>query len=180
MNREEVRELLTEASAIDGRPFTETMVMAWHKILRDLRPEQAMAALENHFATSDRRLMPAHIVEGVKEVRAQLMGGFQDAGQSLEVPDANPDDVGAYLLAVKSQRMRAGDGEQRPVKALVASLADRKRIPPMPVREATPMVVQCPRCKALVGRPCRSANRNRAPHDERVDAMAEWKRSRSA
>lgn len=182
MTRDEVRGLLKDAAAFDGRPVSEDMVEAWYGVLRPLIASQAWTAMQNHFATSDRRLMPVHIVDGVKEVRTELMRDFQDAGQTLEIPDADPDDVGAYLAAVKAQRVRAGNGAERkrPVQAMLEAVERGLGLPSFPVREATPMAVQCPRCKALVGRPCRTAHRSRAPHEERVTDLAEWKRSRSA
>jgi len=181
MNRTQVRNLLKAASVFENRQFKDddgSLVDAWHKLLRGLDADQAMQAMQNHFMSSDRWLMPVHIVEGVRKIRDEIMRDFHGAGQSLEVPDADPDKVVLYLEAVRSQRTRAGDGQVRPVQELVASAAGRMSLPTAQyrsVRPSTPLVVECPKCKAPVGRKCRSATRPRStPHDERVTAQEEW------
>jgi len=180
MNRGEVRALLKAAAVFENRQFHDdnTVVDAWHQLLRPLDPDQAMQAMQNHFRSSDRWLMPVHIVEGVRKIRDEIMRDFHGAGQSLEVPDADPDRVDLYLEAVRNQRSRAGDGQVRPVKELVASAAGQMSMPNSQyrtLRPTTPLVVQCPKCEAPVGRKCRSATRTRnTPHDERGAAWKEF------
>lgn len=177
MNPQEVQELLLEASAFDGRMVTEETVTAWHRILRDYRADQAMQAMRNHFATEDRRLMPVHIVQGVKKIRSELMGGYQGPGLALEAPQEDPDNVMKYLAEGLRQRSLAGDGVR--VQQAPQLLASIGRMPAhIMTRETTPMVVACTEetCRARVGRQCRTKKgETRAPHSQRVDAFRAWK-----
>lgn len=172
----EVQELLEEASAYDGRQVNDTVVAAWHKLLRDLRADQAMEAMRRHFSTEDRRLMPVHVVQGVKRLRAELMGDYQGPGLPKEVPAADPDDVLRYLVAGLAQRSMSGDGAPaRDVPQLMAGVGQM----PAEFRQTTPMVVPCAECRALVGRTCRGKTGHpRVPHVARLDAFEEWKRGR--
>lgn len=181
MNRDEVRDLLRHASHFDGRPVNEEMVEAWHGILRPLHADQAMQAVQNHFSSSDRKLMPSHVVEGVKKVREEMMVDFQAAGQPLEIPDADPDDPQAYILAIREQRTRHANGVRVPINRMIDATKKAISAPGPSFREATPTVVACSKCQALVGRSCRTAGyRSRSPHDERLVSFEEWKRVRSA
>lgn len=173
MNPSEVQEMLLEASAFDGRLVTDEVVDAWHRILQDMRMDQAMAAMRAHFASSDRRLMPVHIVQGVKKIRTELMRDYQGPGGSPEIPSTDPDDVMKYLAEGVERRIRAGDGERSPRLALVRGVG---QMPPE-LRETTPLVVPCRACGQPLGRKCQSATkRPREPHIERVLDFEEWKR----
>lgn len=181
MNRSELRDLLGFASAFDGRSVTDEAVEAWYEILRPFHLDQAMQAVKNHFSTSDRKLMPFHVVDGVRKIREEVMRDFQSGGQPLEIPDADPDDTRAYLQAVREQRSRHADGHQVPVGKMIESLGERMASSRPSFREPTPMVVSCSKCSALVGRPCRTSTyRDRAPHEERLESFASWRAQRSA
>lgn len=173
MTPAEVQELLEEASAYDGRQVNDQIVMAWTGLLRDLRADQAMQAMRNHFSTEDRKLMPVHIVQGVKKLRAELMGNYQGPGLPKEVPLADPDDVMAYLVSGLTQRAVAGDGLP---SSEVPQLVGRVGQMPAEFRRTTPMVVPCRECKALVGRSCRTKTGNlRVAHLERVQDFDVWR-----
>lgn len=179
MNRNDVRDLLGLASAFDGRNISDEAVEAWHEILRPFHLDQAVQAMKNHFATSDHRLMPVHIVEGVRKIREETMRDFQAGGQPLEIPDADPDDTRAYLLAVRQQRNRHANGNQFPTSKMIESLSKQMTSTRPSFRTPTPMVVSCPKCSALVGRPCRTATyRDRAPHDDRLRSFDSWRTQR--
>lgn len=168
--------MLLEASAFDGRMVTEETVTAWHRILRGYSAAQAVRAMRNHFETEDRKLMPVHIVQGVKKIRSELMGGYQGPGLALEAPEVDPDDVMKYLREGLALRARAGDGAPSNVRELERGIG---RMPGfMRTREVTAMVVACTEetCRALVGRQCRTKKgETRAPHGVRVEALAAWK-----
>lgn len=172
----EVQELLLEASAFDGRPVTEDGVAAWHRILKEFRADQAMAAMRNHFATQDRRLMPSHVALGVRKLREDLMRGFQGPGLSREIPKADPDDVARYLAEGLEQRSRAGDGEAPRMLPVSAGRGGSPRR--LLGRDPTATVVPCPNpeCRAPVGRHCRTRRgERRAPHGDRLEEFARWK-----
>lgn len=180
MIRSQVKELLLKAALMDGRPVSQDVVDAWYPLLRPLDFEQAMAAMMHHFSTEDRKLMPVHIVQGVRRLREEGMKEIIAGGQSKEIPDADPDDVPQYLEAVRQQRFRMGDGvaRQQDVLELVEGLGDRLvKSRPNPHRTPTPMVVACrnPVCMAPIGQPCRSFSRNRSPHTERIEDFEAWK-----
>lgn len=173
----EVQDLLLEASAFDGRPVTEDVVSAWHRLLAPLRADQAMAAMRNHFMTEDRRLMPKHVVDGVKKIRAELARDYQGPGLAKEIPAADPDNVMEYLAEGLRARALAGDGVKQDVPQLMAGIGR----PPGHIlqRESRPTVVPCPDpdCRALVGRSCRTANgTSRVPHVGRIEKFEEWKK----
>jgi hypothetical protein len=174
---QEVQELLLEASAFDGRMVTEETVTAWHRILRDLQADQAMRAMRDHFSTEDRKLMPVHVVQGVKKIREALMRNYQGPGLALEAPDVHPDNVMEYLAEGIRLRGMAGNGV---VAAQAPQLMARiGRLPGyVAFRETTPMVVACANeeCRALVGRQCRTRKgETRVAHSERIDAFRAWK-----
>jgi len=176
VNLEDVQDLLTEASAFDGRMVTEETVASWHRLLRNLDAAQAMQAMRTHFETEDRRLMPVHVIQGVKKLRADLMGNYQGPGLSVVMPQADPDNVMAYLREGLALRSQAGDGVASNVLELEKGIG---RMPNYMVsRETTAMVVACrdPDCKAIPGRQCRTKRGDtRAPHSERVDDFLVWK-----
>jgi hypothetical protein len=70
MNRSETATLLALAAARDRRTIGETDVLAWTEDLGDIAFVEARAALTRHFRTSTKYLMPAHIVEIVRDIRA--------------------------------------------------------------------------------------------------------------
>lgn len=176
MNLGDVQDLLLEASAFDGRTVTDETVTAWHRLLRDLDASQAMKAMRTHFENEDRRLMPVHVVQGVKKIRADLMGGYQGPGLSVGMPTGDPDNVMQYLREGLALRSRAGDGDDSNVLVLEQRIG---RMPNyMASRETTAMVVPCKDadCKAIIGRQCRTKKGDtRAPHRERMDDFLAWK-----
>jgi hypothetical protein len=173
VNSAEVQELLLEASAFDGRQVTDEVVEAWSRLLEDVRADQAVQAMRNHFATEDRRLMPVHIIQGVKKIRSELMGGYQGPGLAPELPASDPDNVMRYLAEGLALRTQAGDGKAPQMPQLMERVGQM----PLGMRETTPMVVACPECRALVGRACRSrTGHSRVPHVGRVLDFEEWKK----
>lgn len=177
MNLKEVQDLLLAVSTFDGRPVNEDIVGSWHTVLWNVQYEQAMEAMRQHFSTSDRRLMPVHIIQGVKKIRAELLKDYQGPGLSREIPQSDPDNVVQYLAEGLAQRSRVANGE-------VVSQAPQlmRGIGRMPKhimnREATPRVVACPNpdCRALANRQCRNRRGDtRAPHEARVEAFRVWR-----
>lgn len=100
MNQREVSELLAYIAVFDNRNIDKATVGAWSRLLSDCELEDAKAAVEHHFATSDRYLLPVHITTGVKDIRARRLADITE----LEPPDADPNDVPAYLAALRAGR----------------------------------------------------------------------------
>ena len=68
MNKTEVAKLLTLVSAFDSRTVGIDTVEAWYPILEDVKVDEAVTVVRNHFATSTAYLMPAHITAGVEKL----------------------------------------------------------------------------------------------------------------
>ncbi|MGW1160413.1 zinc finger domain-containing protein [Streptomyces sp. NPDC002519] len=153
--------------------FDEYTPDAWHDVLSDYRLADARAAAA---AVAKRQpfVSPAEIITEIKQQRSDRATDFQGPGLSAEVPDADPDDVRAYLAALRGQRTRAADGlelKRRPVAELLAGVG--RDIPPevAEVRRPGPLGIECPKCQAPIGRPCRlSDGKERAPHGAREAA----------
>ena len=74
MNKLELAQLLTIASAVDNRTVAPETVNAWHPIVGHLDYEIAVEAVQLHFAESDKYLLPAHVnacARRVKDARAR-------------------------------------------------------------------------------------------------------------
>lgn len=163
--------------------FDEYTADAWFDVLGDwpLATAQVAAAA---VAKQQPFVSPAEIIAEIRKQRDAQADSFQGPGLPAEVPDADPDDIPAYLAALRTQRTRAADGEQlkrRPVAELIAGVASSfGRIPTegadeeiAEVRRPGPLGVECPSCRAPLGRPCRaSVPRNRTPRELRIPHAA--------
>jgi hypothetical protein len=124
MRPHEAAELLALAAAFDQRTVGEADALAWAEALGNINQADARAAVTEHYRNETRRLMPVDVLTGVRRIRSNRLAEFAE-----QVPDADPDDVPAYLAALREQRYRAASGETaRPVAALVAAVASRKSI----------------------------------------------------
>lgn len=61
MNKTEMAQLLTIASAIDNRKLSPEAVEAWHMVIGDIDYEVAVEAVRQHFDSSTEYLIPNHI-----------------------------------------------------------------------------------------------------------------------
>jgi hypothetical protein len=119
MTPADTAELLVLAAAFDRRTIGEADVAAWHAALGDLEPSDVKAAIIAHYQDTSDWLMPSHVRTRVKAARAKRLALVVD-----QVPDADPDDVPAYLSAVRDQRYRAAsaDARPRPIRQLLAGV----------------------------------------------------------
>lgn len=182
MNAAETAELLGLCAAFDRRTVGKTDVLAWQTVLADIDLHAAKRAVTAHYATETRWIMPADIRTTVANARAEAAADYQGPGLSAEIPDADPDDIPAYLAALRAQKTRAADGlKPRPIGALLAravhqlpsaqttALEDQ----PTSVRRPGPLGITCPTCRAAIGRPCKTpavgdrSPRERPPHAAR-------------
>ncbi|MEU3355255.1 hypothetical protein [Streptomyces sp. NPDC037389] len=93
---------------------------AWYDVLGpydlgDARQAAAVVASRQPFVS------PAEIIAEIRRTRAARIRHVHGPGQSPEVPDADPDDVPAYLAALRAQRTRAADptARRRPLHELI-------------------------------------------------------------
>lgn len=113
--------LLALCAAYDSRRIGESDVAAWHEVLAEVPALEARAAVVAHYSRSTDRVMPAHVLAEVRRVRALRLQ------PSDELPDADPDDVPAWLAALREGRVRRADGlVERPVRALLAGMPERR------------------------------------------------------
>lgn len=107
MDLADAYELLATCQAFDRRTVGEVDAAAWRQALGDLPLDDCRAAVTAHYAERTEWVMPAHVRAGVKRMRADRL-----ERAPLAIPDADPDDVPAYLAAVRSGRHRDASGDQ--------------------------------------------------------------------
>ncbi|MFJ2259508.1 hypothetical protein ACIOKD_14400 [Streptomyces sp. NPDC087844] len=161
--------------------FDEYTADAWHDVMGSYSLVAARAAAA---AVARRQpwVSPAEMIDEITAQRSDAAADIQGPGLPAEIPDADPDDVPAYLAAVKEQRTRAADGQlltRRPVAELIVSV--KAALPTADgaiatVRRPGPLGIACPQCKAAIGYACKTpavegrAPREREPHAARKTA----------
>lgn len=150
--------------------FDEYTSDAWFDVLKDF----AFEACQEAAATVGRRqpfVSPAEIITEIRKQRDDRADGYQGPGLSAAIPDADPDDVQAYLSALRGLRTQAADGlemKKRPIAQLLAGVGREIPDEQKPVRRPGPLGVECPSCSAAIGRPCRTpGGKERGPHNAR-------------
>lgn len=169
--------------------FDEYTPDAWHDVLSDFALADARTAAAA-VARKQPFVSPAEIVAEIRKLRDERAADYQGPGLSAEIPDADPDDVQAYLSALRGMRVRAADGlemKPRPVAELVAGVGRKVPAEVAEVKRPGPLGAECPKCKAAIGRPCRTpGGSERAPHAARgggtdpAAEQAEMERRRAA
>jgi hypothetical protein len=153
-----------------GQKFDEYTPDAWHDVLADFALADARAAAAA-VARKQPFVSPAEIISEIRKQRDERAADFQGPGLSAEIPDADPDDVQAYLSALRGMRTRAADGlgmRRRPVAALLAGVGHEIPSEVAAVKRPGPLGKECPNCGAAIGRPCRTpGGAERAPHAAR-------------
>jgi hypothetical protein len=156
--------------------FDEYTPDAWHDVLADFDLTDARTAAAT-VARKQPFVSPAEIVAQIRKQRDDRAADYQGPGLSVDIPDADPDDVPAYLSALRGLRTRAADGiemKRRPVAELIAGIGQPIPDEVADVRRPGPLGSGCPRCSAPVGRPCRTpGGKERAPHPVRGGELAD-------
>lgn len=131
---EAARAVLAAASLVDStmpKPDVNVLRM-WAEILGDIDVDAAKRAIIAHYGEEHRRIMPADVRRRVEAERAVVTAQrVVDGSNCNAVPDADPDDVPAWLAALRAGRLvdRSPKGlVARPVSALVASTLARRPI----------------------------------------------------
>jgi hypothetical protein len=176
MKPSEVAELLTFAAAFDRRTVGAADVAAWTTVLGDIGLDPARHAVSAHYAETRDWIMPSDIRQRVLASRRNAAADYQGPGLPAEIPDADPDDVQAYLAALRAQRTRAAVGQPtrfRPIAELVAAVGREIPAEHAAVRRPGPLGVECPACQAPTGKSCRTTHGRRRMadvHPARLDA----------
>lgn len=102
MTLEEIIDLLTFASAVDGRDVGQADVTAWHMIIGDLPFPDAQQALVEHYRESRYKIMPADIRKRVSAIRRTRL-----EHTPVPAPPAELADRPAEYQAELQRRVRA-------------------------------------------------------------------------
>jgi hypothetical protein len=152
--------------------FDEYTADAWHDLLSEYGLDEARAAA---VVVGKRQpfVSPAEIIAVIRQWRTDNARDIQGPGLPAAVPDADPDDVQAYLAALRQQRMRAGDGlelKPRPMAALLRGVG--QKVPDKDTPAVGPLGVGCSHCGAKPLHACRSGGDRRLSlfHPSRIDA----------
>lgn len=117
--------LLALAAAYDRRTIGEADAVAWADVLADLDVADCAQAIREHYTISTDWIMPAHVRRIVRRLRAERITRDPE-----DVPDADPNDVPAYLEALRAGRKRRADGDRpRPVRPLIEGAAREHGMP---------------------------------------------------
>lgn len=151
--------------------FDEYTPDAWHDVLGEYRLDEARAAAAR-VAKGQPFVSPSEIIDAIKRQREDTARDFQGPGLAAAIPDADPDDVTAYLAAIRQQRYRAASGLEltpRPMAELLAGVG--REVPAEDEKPRGPVGVPCPHCEAKPLRACSTPNGRRMAifHPGRID-----------
>ena len=136
MKPSEAAMVLGTAVLYDRRTVGQADAEAWAAALGDLPLEDCKQAVIRHYSSSADWLMPAHVKDGVRKIRAQRRADYGP----LPLPparirdlDDGPEFNAAYAAWVKDSYRRIGDGldpetddppelVQRPTAAVIETL----------------------------------------------------------
>jgi len=111
MTEDEVTDLLTYMASFDKRTLGDADIDAWAPIMQDLPFPDAMEAVARHYGRdSTEFMMPKHIRDGVKAIRAERIAKSVIPAPPAELCD-NPR---AYQQALQEATREAGDGRGLP------------------------------------------------------------------
>lgn len=116
MNLTETARLLSKAALIDARTVDQPTVAAWQEVLADVEYRLALEALTLHRRESTEWVTPAHIIAGVRKVKAARSAQARRAS-AIE---------SARRPALEGRR---GDPMPAKLREMLSGFADRTRIP---------------------------------------------------
>ncbi|MFJ9468354.1 zinc finger domain-containing protein [Streptomyces caniferus] len=176
MDMQEVIKLLAEISLVDDRVVktdeTEQIaqVRLWAAALREVPIDFAGEAVGRHYAESAWPVMPKDIATRWRAVARDRMARHAEC----RAPDADPDDVGGYVLALRADRSAVVTGVKPPTRVRAELARVGRTIEPVPANPCylaakaavypkgdrptgpTGLGVRCPTCEADTGRPCKT------------------------
>lgn len=133
MNIPETSALLAMVAANDRRTVGDIDVEVWHDALDDMPFEDCRAVVREHVRQAlSNWLTPSDVRAGVKRIRTDRIA------RTVELPpDADPDDVEAYLEALRDGRRRTASGDRAvDVWALTATFRSVPKVNPTAIEGA--------------------------------------------
>lgn len=128
MNTTEAAQLIAHCAAFDNRKPSAAASTAWAAALHDIPLDaDTLAAVARYYGTHDdaepgaKWIQPHHIRTHRAAIRTTRLGPI-GPGLSPEIPAADPDDVPAYLAALRTQSKQAAAGQ--PIAAIEAGPGD--------------------------------------------------------
>lgn len=105
MNVSETTGILAMVAAQDRRTVGEIDIEVWHDALNDLTFPDCQQAVRDLIRNSGDWITPYAVRSGVRRIRADRVS------RAMELPpDADPDDVQAYIEALRDGRKRTASG----------------------------------------------------------------------
>jgi hypothetical protein len=118
----DVARLLAACAMYDFRPVETADAAAWFQVVGDLDYDDAMESVRRHYQVSTDRMMPAHVRQGVKAIRADR--SRLQKHEVRELPSRFEDDMGRQV------RIASGAATAREVLApLLEHLAQKSGEP---------------------------------------------------
>lgn len=126
MRANEIKTVLNAIAGYDGRTWPADAETAWLAIVGRYPLEDAIQAVREHYATSEKRIMPANI-----RTRCIQLREIREAAEARALPVAPP------------QVTEVGRAAQREIAAIVGRVAGRteaayRATPPDPTSPTTP------------------------------------------
>lgn len=106
MTPEETGKLLATCATFDRRKVGPLDVIAWHRVLGDLRYADCDTAVLAHYGESAEWIMPAHVRERVREIRDERLRLTEMPPPPRELAD----DPAAYRAALRAAELAIADG----------------------------------------------------------------------
>lgn len=177
MNSRDAARLLQHASAFDNRQPSEAAATAWAAALHDMPcDDDTLAAVARFYGTPPARpgerlwIQPHDVRTHRQAIRTERLEGF------VYEPVNGDENPQQYLANLRAQREAVASG-RRPANPAVAALGGGPhpsvlpalegavRLVPdeAPARKPGPLGVECPTCKARIGRHCQWPGGTRRP-----------------
>lgn len=115
MNIIETGKLLAVIGVVDRRQSaSEAEIMAWQDLLADINYDDAEAAVREHRRTSTDWIQPAHVIAGVKKIRAARLKILDDL-------EAYPNDIEGVSYLDEKRALQRAVADGRMTKADIAA-----------------------------------------------------------
>ena len=128
MTPDQIPQLLKQVSYADPRLLPEDpaeimgMAALWAVVLADVPANYAMTAVGQHYAASPYPIKPSDIADRWRTTVRDRMRQHTGTFEPRDHPDIDPDDVPAYIAAVRAEydAIRTGQAPPTPVRAITS------------------------------------------------------------